>query len=205
MLNQKDLERRLRKMANVESNFKNMTLTLLIISLVASAALGLVHQFTNEAIVKAQMLKINSAIEVVVPEFDNQPYEEAKTIEMDGGELTLFPAKKDGELVGTAVKTFSMNGFAGLIELMVGFLPDGTINKVAVVSHKETPGLGDKMDPKKSNFSVQFEGKNPESFKLSVVKDGGNVDAITASTITSRAYCDAVERAYKALKEGGVQ
>ncbi|HPC68093.1 MAG: RnfABCDGE type electron transport complex subunit G [Tenuifilaceae bacterium] len=199
------MERRLRKMANVESNFKNMTLTLLIISLVASAALGLVHQFTNEAIVKAQMLKINSAIEVVVPEFDNQPYEEAKTIEMDGGELTLFPAKKDGELVGTAVKTFSMNGFAGLIELMVGFLPDGTINKVAVVSHKETPGLGDKMDPKKSNFSVQFEGKNPESFKLSVVKDGGNVDAITASTITSRAYCDAVERAYKALKEGGVQ
>lgn len=192
-------------MANVESNFKNMTLTLLIISLVASAALGLVHQFTNEAIVKAQMLKINSAIEVVVPEFNNQPYEEAKTIEMDGGELTLFPAKKDGELVGTAVKTFSMNGFAGLIELMVGFLPDGTINKVAVVSHKETPGLGDKMDPKKSNFSVQFEGKNPESFKLSVVKDGGNVDAITASTITSRAYCDAVERAYKALKEGGVQ
>ena len=88
---------------------------------------------------------------------------------------------------------------------MVGVLPDGSINKVAVVSHKETPGLGDKMDSKKSNFSIQFEGKNPETFKLKVKKDGGDVDAITASTITSRAYCDAVERAFKALKEGGAK
>lgn len=192
-------------MAKVESNFKNMTLTLLVISLVASAALGLVYQSTKEPIAKAQMAKINSAIEAVVPEFNNQPFEESYKVEVDGGELIFYPAKKDGQLVGTAVKTFSKNGFSGLIELMVGFLPDGSINKVAVVSHKETPGLGDKMDPKKSSFSVQFEGKNPESFKLKVKKDGGDVDAITASTITSRAYCDAVERAFKALKEGGAK
>lgn len=192
-------------MAKVESNFKNMVLTLLVISLVASAALGLVYQSTKEPIAKAQMAKINSAIEAVVPEFNNQPLDESYKIAVDGGELIFYPAKKDGQLVGTAVKTFSKNGFAGQIELMVGFLPDGSINKVAVVSHKETPGLGDKMDPKKSNFSIQFEGKNPETFKLKVKKDGGDVDAITASTITSRAYCDAVERAFKALKEGGAK
>lgn len=192
-------------MAKVESNFKNMTLTLLVISLVASAALGLVYQSTKEPIAKAQMAKINSAIEAVVPEFNNQPFKESYKVEVDGGELIFYPAKKDGELVGTAVKTFSKNGFSGLIELMVGFLPDGSINKVAVVSHKETPGLGDKMEPKKSNFSIQFEGRNPENFKLKVKKDGGDVDAITASTITSRAYCDAVERAFKALKEGGAK
>ncbi len=182
-----------------------MVLTLLVISLVASAALGLVYQSTKEPIAKAQMAKINSAIEAVVPEFNNQPLDESYKIAVDGGELIFYPAKKDGQLVGTAVKTFSKNGFAGQIELMVGFLPDGSINKVAVVSHKETPGLGDKMDPKKSNFSIQFEGKNPETFKLKVKKDGGDVDAITASTITSRAYCDAVERAFKALKEGGAK
>jgi electron transport complex protein RnfG len=192
-------------MAKVESNFKNMTLTLLVITLVASAALGLVYQSTKEPIAKAQMAKINSAIKTVVPDFNNEPLNESYKVEVDGGELVFFPAKKDGQLVGTAVKTFSKNGFAGLIELMVGFLPDGSINKVAVVSHKETPGLGDKMEPKKSNFSVQFEGRNPESFKLKVKKDGGDVDAITASTITSRAYCDAVERAFKALKEGGAK
>lgn len=182
-----------------------MTLTLLVISLVASAALGLVYQSTKEPIEKAQLAKINSAIENVVPQFNNQPFEESYKLKVDGGELIFYPAKKDGELVGTAVKTFSKNGFSGLIELMVGFLPDGSIYKIAVVSHKETPGLGDKIEPKKSKFSIQFEGKNPETFKLKVSKDLGDVNAITASTITSRAYCDAVERAFKALKEGGAK
>jgi len=190
-------------MAKVESNFKNMTATLLVITLVASAALGLVYQSTKEPIALAQQAKINNAIKAVLPEFDNQPGNEAYTVTVDGGELTFYPATKEGQPVGTAVKTYSNNGFAGRIELMVGFLPDGTINKIAVISHKETPGLGDKMDPKKSNFSLQFEGKNPETFKLKVKKDGGDVDAITASTISSRAYCDAVILAYNALKEGG--
>ncbi|HDP74555.1 MAG TPA: RnfABCDGE type electron transport complex subunit G [Bacteroidales bacterium] len=189
----------------MESNFKNMTATLLVITLVASAALGLVYQSTMEPIDLAQQAKINNAIKAVLPEFDNQPGNEAYSVAVDGGELTFYLATKDGQPVGTAVKTFSNNGFAGLIELMVGFLPDGTINKVAVISHKETPGLGDKIEPQKSEFSVQFEGKSPENFKLLVKKDGGDVDAITASTITSRAYCDALARAYNELKKGGKQ
>ncbi len=78
---------------------------------------------------------------------------------------------------------------------MVGMLDDGSISNTAVLSHKETPGLGDKMDIKKSDFPKQFEGKSPESFKLKVSKDGGDVDAITAATISSRAFCDAVKRA----------
>jgi electron transport complex protein RnfG len=84
---------------------------------------------------------------------------------------------------------------------MVGFLADGSIFNIAVVSHSETPGLGDKMDISKSNFSVQFKGKNPEDFQISVKKDGGDVDAIAAATISSRAYCDAVLRAYNALSK----
>jgi electron transport complex protein RnfG len=86
---------------------------------------------------------------------------------------------------------------------MVGFLADGSINAIEVVAHKETPGLGDKMESNKSDFCVQFKGKNPETFKLIVKKDGGDVDAITASTISSRAYCEAVQRAYNALKKEG--
>lgn len=192
-------------MAKVESNFKNMMATLLVITLVASAALGLVYQSTKEPIALAQQAKINNAIKAVLPEFDNQPGNEAYSVAVDGGELTFYPATREGQPVGTAVKTFSNNGFAGLIELMVGFLPDGTINKVTVISHKETPGLGDKIEPQKSEFCVQFEGKSPENFKLLVKKDGGDVDAITASTITSRAYCDALDRAYNELKKGGKQ
>ena len=84
---------------------------------------------------------------------------------------------------------------------MVGFLPDGTIRNISVLEHAETPGLGDKMEKKKSSWSEQFNGKNPESYKLQVTKDGGSVDAITAATISSRAYADAVDRAYKAYKK----
>ncbi len=85
---------------------------------------------------------------------------------------------------------------------MIGFLPDGTIKDVAVLEHKETPGLGDKMERKKSDWSLQFQGQNPATFKIAVTKDGGDVDAITASTISSRAFCDAVERAYITYMKG---
>ncbi len=77
---------------------------------------------------------------------------------------------------------------------MVGMLPDGTINQIFVLEQKETPGLGTKIkDPK---FKDQFLKKNPASWKMLVKKDGGEVDAISAATISSRAFCDAVQKAY---------
>ena len=84
---------------------------------------------------------------------------------------------------------------------MVGFDESGNILDVSVLEHKETPGLGTKMDDDK--FKEQFRGKNPEEFNLEVKKDGGEVDAITAATISSRAFSDGVQRAYDALQEGG--
>ena len=69
------------------------------------------------------------------------------------------------------------------------------------MQHKETPGLGDKTDSKKSNWNKQFREKDPSKFSLVVSKDGGDVDAITAATISSRAYCDAVQRAYDVFIE----
>lgn len=188
-------------MANSDSNFKSMALVLLSITLVASALLGLVFQFTEAPIAKAKKDKINNAIRAVVPDFDNQPAENMAEKEYDGEKFTFYTATKNGATVGTAISTSSKKGFGGTIELMVGFLPNGEIHNIVTVSHKETPGLGAKIvDP---SFKVQFEGKDPSNFKLSVKKDGGDVDAITASTISSRAYCDAVQRAYNALMEGG--
>ena len=84
---------------------------------------------------------------------------------------------------------------------MVGFDNDGKIIDIVVLKHSETPGLGDKMKKDKSDFSLQFMGKDPATFKLAVKKDMGDVDAITASTISSRAYCDAVQRAYDKFME----
>ncbi|NOZ47656.1 MAG: RnfABCDGE type electron transport complex subunit G [Chlorobi bacterium] len=185
-------------MAKKESTLTSMVLTLFLVSLIASTILGFVYEFTKEPIAAAKLKKKNDAINVVVPNFTNNPGNESfKVMSADNlDSLTFYPAYNDSTEVGMAVETFSKKGFGGKISLMVGFLPDGTISEIAVLDHKETPGLGEKMQRNKSNFHVQFKGKNPAIFKLSVKKDGGDVDAITASTISSRAYCDAVKRAY---------
>ena len=183
-------------MAKKESNFLNMVLTLFAITFIASAALGYIYEITKNPIAIAKAAKKNAAIMEVVPEFNNQPANECYSVFVDGDSLRFYPAKKDNILVGTAIETFTNLGFSGNIKLMVGLLPDGTINDIAVLEHKETPGLGDKMDKSKSDFSIQFKNQNPNSFSVKVKKDGGDVDAITASTISSRAYCDAVKRAY---------
>lgn len=184
----------------MQSSLKNMVVVLGAITLVASAAVGGIYLLTKEPIEAAQAKKVNDAIAQVMPEFDNVPSAEAFEKEADGETVKIYPATQAGETVGYAIETFSKKGFGGNISLMVGFLPDGTIKDISVISHNETPGLGDKIQKAKSNFAVQFEGKNPASFKLAVKKDGGDVDAITASTISSRAFTDAVARAYNVLQ-----
>ncbi len=190
-------------MAKRESTLVNMVLALFVITLVSAASLGGVFELTKGPIAKSKEKKLNDAIIKVVPEYDNSPGEEMYEIKPeDGAEmLQCFPAKKDGKLVGTAIKTYTNSGFSGLIRVMVGLKPDGTINQVSVLEHKETPGLGTKMSD--ASFKNQFVNKNPESFKVSVTKDGGEIDAITAATISSRAFCDAVVRAHKAYMKGG--
>ena len=179
----------------MESSLKNMVLTLLAITFVSAAAVGTIYEITQEPIAAAKSAKIGSAVALVVPPFDNNP-DETKTIDsLDGKTVTVYTALSGQDTVGYAIETFSNSGFGGEIRLMVGFLPDGTIHRVETLSHNETPGLGDKIDRSKSDFSVQFEGKNPRTFRLAVRKDGGDVDAITASTISSRAYADALTRA----------
>jgi len=189
-------------MAKMESTFKNMVVVLFLVCFLSSAAVGFVYEKTKEPLALAKLAKKTEAIKLVVPAFDNVPLDEKTDVQIDGGTITLYPAKKNGQLVGTAVETFSTKGFGGDVKLMVGLLPDGTINGIEIIEHRETPGLGDKMDKTKSGFTAQFLNKNPTSFQLKVKKDGGNVDGITAATISSRAFCDAVQRAYQTYRQG---
>jgi electron transport complex protein RnfG len=186
-------------MAKKESTFLNMVATLFLVTLLAAGLLGSVYALTKEPIRLAELKRKNEAIGVVVPGFDNEPSQEVKKLYMDGDTLYFYTARQGEKVLGTAVETFTNLGFTGEFKLMVGFAPDRSIIDIAVIKHAETPGLGDKMERDKSEFHVQFMGKDPESFNLAVKKDRGDVDAITASTITSRAYCDAVQRAYDAL------
>lgn len=192
-----------------ESNFRNMFLCLLIICFGGSAIMGSVYLITYEPIAIAQAAKVNQALGQVLPDFDNQPAEMVYDVEIEGSKVTVYPATRDSVFVGAAIEAVTTKGFGGPIRVMVGFLPDGTVFNTAIISHSETPGLGDKIDPRKSDFSLQFKGKNPKTFHLAVKKDGGRVDAITAATISSRAFCDVVDLAYRAfiktVQKGGKQ
>jgi len=191
--------------SKTESTLRNMILALLVVALVSATSLGYIYELTKGPIEQAQLAKKLAAIQVVVPKFTNDPNADMYKIPSDseGDTLEMYPAYDGEKLVGTAIKTFSDKGFSKRIYLMVGFLPDGTIYNIRVLEHGETPGLGDKMSKSKSNWSDQFNGKNPAEFTLKVTKDGGKVNAITAATISSRAFTDAVDRAYKAYMEQG--
>lgn len=179
----------------LESTLINMILSLLLISAVMAAALGFVYGVTKGPIEQVVKKKEIQAVREVLPEFDNDPTKDVKTI--DG--LKFYLATKTGQPVGCAVKTFTEKGYSGRFDLMVGFKPDGSINQIVVLEQKETPGLGSKM--KEPKFKGQFNTLNiaglPDQM-VKVKKDGGTIDAITAATISSRAFCDGVQKAYDA-------
>ena len=144
--------------------------------------------------------KTNNAIAQVVPEFDGTP--EMAQINVAGTDYTYYKVSKDGKVSGYAVMAAS-TGFSGPVSLMVGITADGIIYNTSVLSQSETPGLGAKCT--EPAFADQFRNFNPAEKVLKVKKDGGDVDAITASTITSRAYTNAVQIAidvYKAITTG---
>ena len=182
-----------------------MLVALLVIAAVSGGVLGLVYGMTKEAIAEVDLKKNEAAIQAVLP-LEGEISYKADTLKYnyEGVDLT-FPCNlaydANGNFQGAAVKT-SEGGFGGKIDMMVGFLADGTIKGTSVLSHAETPGLGANMTGK---FKDQFVDKNPASYKLTVTKDGGDVDAITAATITSRAFSKAVDKAYQAFEANKAQ
>ena len=188
-----------------ESTLVNMVVALLVITMVSGGVLGLVYGMTKDAIAEVDQKKNEAAIKAVLP-IEGEITYKADTLKYnyEGVDMT-FPCNlaydANGNFMGAAVKT-SEGGFGGKIDMMVGFLADGTIKGTSVLSHTETPGLGANMTGK---FKDQFVDKNPASYKLTVTKDGGDVDAITAATITSRAFTKAVDKAYQAFMANKAQ
>lgn len=184
----------------MESSLKNMVLTLLVITLVSASALSMIYNVTKGPIEESKKAKTVAALSGVLPEFDNNPAEDTVTLYIDELPAKVYTAKKGSEKVGYAVETITKKGFSGEIKLMAGFLPNGEIRNIEVLEHSETPGLGSKMTEPGNPLLVSFVGKNPADLQMKVTKEGGDIDVITASTISSRAYTDAVERAYKAFQ-----
>jgi electron transport complex protein RnfG len=192
------------KIKKKPSTLINMIMGLGLVALVSSSLLAVVYSVTKEPIEIAKAEKLNNAIQLVSPSFNNDPASEMYKTAIEGNDsLICYPIRNDGKLVATAIRTYSDKGFSGRFYILVGFDVSGKIISTRVLEQAETPGLGDKMEKKKSDWSDQFSDKNPRVFKLSVTKDGGDVDGITAATITSRAFCEAVDQAYISYTKDG--
>lgn len=181
----------------VQSSFKNMSLCLLSICLVCSGLLAGVYALTKAPIDAAAKAKNEAAIMEVLPE-TAVSVEEERTVDFEGASYTYNLAYDElGNTVGCAINVAPV-GFGGPISIKVGFDINGVIWNTKVLSQAETPGLGAKcVEP---SFSEQFKGFDPSAKKLAVKKDGGDVDAITASTITSRAYAEGLALAVQVFQ-----
>ena len=180
-------------MAKLESTFKNMVLSLVIISMVAAGALAGVYALTAETIAVQEAQKQKAAIQAVLP--NGCTIGEA---EQAANGLTIYKAYKNDEWVATAVETSEV-GFDGPQVIMVGLDAQGNVLDYVVLKQTETPGLGAHIDHwfKDAVGNRSIIGKPAN--KLSVSKDGGEIDAITAATISSRAFLKAIGKAYTAV------
>ena len=164
-----------------------MTVCLFAICIVCSSLLAGVYALTKEPIDAAARAKNEAAIMEVLPA-GAVTIEEERTVDFEGASYTYNLAyDEQGNTVGCAINVAPV-GFGGPISIKVGFDANGVICNTKVLSQAETPGLGAKCT--EPAFADQFKGWDPSAKKLAVKKDGGAVDAITASTITSRAYSD---------------
>lgn len=176
-----------------------MIITLTIVAGIAATALAKIYDVTKDAIAEAKRQEVLRAIKTVLPAYDNEP--DKDIVELVTGrnkkgeeeKTTFYRGKKGGEFVGVAFKSLSMEGYSGLIEVMVGIDPEGTVTAIEIVSHAETPGLGDKIAFKW--FEDRYKGKNLENAVWLVKKDGGDFDQLTGATISPRAVTQAVKKA----------
>jgi electron transport complex protein RnfG len=184
-----------------ESTFLNMTISLFVITIIAGVSLGFINDLTKGPIAKAKLERKVNALKQVLPEFNNNPIEQVKLIKSDKAKdsIEIYTGMLDDLQIGTAVIGSSEKGYSGLVKIMVGFNPDGSIKNIVVLEQKETPGLGTKMKGEK--FVRQFRGKKPSEFNLKPEKDGGDVDAIAGATISSRAFGEATQIAYDVFLE----
>lgn len=191
-------------MKKLASNFTNMVLVLSGITMFSALTLASMYSLTKEPIEQSKVAKQQNAIKEVLPPFDriDEPVEFKGNAQIS----RIYKAyDKNNNFVGAAVESSSKDGFSGLIVLMVGFDKDANIVNYSVLQQNETPGLGSKMDVwfKTDKGNQNIIGKNVAKSNLKVRNDGGEVDAITASTITSRAFLAIIQNAYTAYSSIG--
>ena len=181
-------------MVQKKDSVKTMVVVLTVTCMVAGICLSFTYNQTKDAIAQAELDAQLRSVRTVLPPFDGEP--EVITRVINGKEKTLYIGRKNGVIVGVAISSTSL-GYGGTLKILVGIRPDGTITGIELLQHKETPGLGAKASS--SDFLTQFKGKflTQSTDEIKVKKDGGDIDSITAATITSRAVAKAATTALR--------
>ena len=194
-----------------------LLLALTLIAAVAGLILSQVETATREPIKEQRRLQMLKALSAVLPEYSNSPDTDIITLEngLDKKgrpvQVVFYRGRKAEQLVGTAFKVVAPDGYSGNIFIMVGVKPDGQVIGIEILTHAETPGLGDKIT--QSAYKDGFKGKSLTNADWRVKKDGGEFDQITGATISPRAVVGAVKKGLefyrdnqqKILAEGGQQ
>jgi electron transport complex protein RnfG len=213
---------------NKPTSFQKTTINTLIKSMFGSAyklslfvlisivLLLTVRHFTSPVITLAENQTLLNTFNQVLPVdlYDNDPLIDTKTISnpqtlaLLGSEkpITFYRARKNKQPAGLIFSVTAPNGYSGDITLLIGVLPDGRLSGVRVLKHKETPGLGDKIELNKNPWILEFNGRSVREDndpRWAVKKDGGDFDQFTGATITPRAVVGAVKKALMFINEHG--
>jgi len=179
-------------------------------ALIASVLLGVTNCSTEGTIQKRLDEDLIKSLEEVVPAdlHDNDMIKDTITIpsaeyNLGANETNVYVAKKSGSVTAVSYKFTAPDGYSGAINMIIGIDRDGNILGVRVLSHKETPGLGDKIEVSKSNWILDFVGRSMDNLtpaQWAVKKDGGVFDQFAGATITPRKSVQAIYRALQLFK-----
>jgi electron transport complex protein RnfG len=191
------------------NSLPRLVLVLTLITAGAGLILSLVESVTREPIAEQRRLETLRALEAVLPPSDNAPDEDIVQLltgqDKRGRDLfrKFYRGRKAGQLTGVAFKVMAPDGYSGNIAVMIGTDPDGTVAGVEILSHQETPGLGDKITL--PAFKKVFAGKSLDNADWRVKKDGGDFDQITGATISPRAVVGAVRKGLEFFREHKIE
>ena len=181
---------------------------MLVFTLICVFFVSLVEQTTKEKIAFNEEQLLIKRLNEIVANYDNDIVSDQfeKDIELHGIEqsIRIFPAEREGKIFAHLIEHIYPNGYNGNIRLLTGIDIDGVLLGVRVIGHKETPGLGDKIETRKSDWIKGFSGlslSNLDKSQWKVKRDGGSFDQFTGATITPRAIVSAAYQILEYVRE----
>lgn len=191
-------------MATMTQSIRRSAIGLGIFAIITGGTIAITQALTEDRITEQAARAEAKALFEIIPESDHNNDLLRDTIALPAsdrlateGPVTVWVARQDGKPVGMIMPAAAPDGYSGTIKLLVGINPEGTVLGVRVIGHKETPGLGDRIETRKSTWIKEFEGRslgNPTPREWNVKKNGGVFDQFTGATITPRAVVKAVQQ-----------